>query len=80
MKVVEQSNRIHKRLQYLIESKEKMKQRLIHYKNAYSYIDELFTVEIKNARLYSFWRRTKHNCDYEYSNPIVDKYIQGLIR
>lgn len=77
---IEQSNRIHKRLQYLIESKEKMKQTLIHYKNAYSYIDELFTVEIKNARLYSFWRRTKHNCDYEYSNPIVDKYIQGLIR
>lgn len=77
---VEQSNRIHKRLQYLIESKEKMKQRLIHYKNAYSYIDELFTVEIKNARLYSFWRNTKHHGGVNMSNPVVDQYIQGLIR
>ena len=77
---VEQSNRIHKRLQYLIESKEKMKQTLIHYKNAYSYIDELFTVEIKNARLYSFWRNTKHHCGVNMSNPVVDQYIQGLIR
>ena len=77
---VEQSNRIHKRLQYLIGSKEKMKQTLIHYKNAYSYIDELFTMEIKNARLYSFWRTAKHNCGYDQSNPIVDQYIQGLIR
>jgi len=77
---VEQSNRIHKRLQYLIESKERMKQTLIHYKNAYSYIDELFTVEIKNARLYSFWRNTKHHCGVNMSNPVVDQYIQGLIR
>ena len=77
---VEQSNRIHKRLQYLIESKEKMKQTLIHYKNAYSYIDELFTVEIKNARLYSFWRNTKHHGGVNMSNPVVDQYIQGLIR
>ena len=76
---VEQSNRIHKRLQYLIESKEKMKQTLIHYKNAYSYIDELFTMEIKNARLYSFWK-SKHQWEYEQSNPVVDKFIKGLIR
>jgi len=77
---VEQSNRIHKRLQYLIESKERMKQTLIHYKNAYSYIDELFTIEIKNARLYTFWGRTKPSMCYDNSNPVVDKYIQGLVR
>ena len=76
----EQSNRIHKRLQYLIESKDKIKHNLLHYRNAYSYIDELFTVEIKNARLYSLWERNKHHCGYDQSNPVVDKYIQGLVR
>lgn len=77
----EQSNRIHKRLQYLIDSKEKLKQELIHYKNAYSYIDELFTIEIKNARNKSSWCFHKTNTSFdENTNPIVDKYIQGLIR
>lgn len=75
----EQSNRIHKRLQYLIESKEKLKQQLIYYRNAYSYIDELFTIEIKNARLRGFfWKPTLTH--YNHSNPVVDNYIQGLIR
>ena len=76
----DQSNRIHKRLQYLIESKDKIKHNLLHYRNAYSYIDELFTVEIKNARLYSLWERNKHHCGYDQSNPVVDKYIKGLVR
>ena len=80
LETTEQSNRIHKRLQYLIESKDKIKHNLLHFRNAYSYIDELFTIEIKNARLYTFWGRTKPSMCYDNSNPVVDKYIQGLVR
>ena len=50
--------RINKRLKYLLECKEKIKEELNHYRTAYSYIDELFTIEIKNAReksIFSFF-------------------------
>lgn len=78
---VQQTDRIHKRLQYLIESKDKLKQEIIHHKNAYSYIDELFTIEIKNARSKSSFclKRILTSFD-DNSNPVVDKYIRGLIR
>ena len=76
----DQSNRIHKRLQYLIDSKDKIKQQLIHYRNAYSYIDELFTIEIKNARLKGILWKQPPLTHYDHSNPVVDRYIQGLIR
>ena len=77
----QQTNRIHKRLQYLTESKDKLKQEIIHHKNAYSYIDELFTIEIKNARNKSFFCfHSILNSFDDNSNPVVDKYIKALIR
>ena len=38
-----------KRMLYLLQIKDKIKDELMHYKNAYGYIDEIFVHEIKNA-------------------------------
>ena len=70
--------RINKRLKHLLECKEKIKEELNYYRNAYSYIDELFTIEIKNARensgFFNFCKTQKHICK-DMKNPIVDKYL-----
>ena len=76
--------RIEKRLEYLAETKEKIKDELGHYRNAYSHIDELFTIEIKRAQdsrgIIAFFRRlccpshVNHSSDSQ-RNPVVDKYI-----
>lgn len=73
--------RIEKRLQVLNETKEKIKEELAHYRNAYSYIDEMFTIEIKNARNTSLWahfflRGNQETCNL--SNPVVDRYIHCI--
>ena len=73
--------RIEKRLQVLNETKEKIKEELAHYRNAYSYIDEIFTIEIKNARNTSLWahfflRGRQETCNL--SNPVVDRYIHCI--
>lgn len=72
--------RINKRLKYLLECKEKIKEELNHYRSAYSYIDELFTIEIKNAReksIFSFFRK-KELFSSEIHNPVVDKYLHCI--
>ena len=69
--------RIKTRMEILKQQKEKIKEELSHCRNAYSYIDEIFTIEIKNAQNYSFfYRQTLERCNH--NNPIVDKYIHCL--
>lgn len=71
--------RIKKRMECLNKQKEKIKEELYHYRNAYSYIDELFTIEIKNAQNYSFFSLFKQSLETcNQNNPIVDKYIHCL--
>jgi hypothetical protein len=70
--------RINKRLKHLLEMKDKIKEELNFYRNAYSYIDELFTIEIKNARERSWWfqpNKKSKNCHQKHGNPVVDKYL-----
>ena len=65
--------------------KEKLRDELGHYRNAYSYIDELFTMEIQfaqnNQGLFQFFKTisglytTKPCKEKEVSNPVVDKYL-----
>ena len=73
--------RINKRLKYLLDCKEKIKDELNHYRGAYSYIDELFTIEIKNAReryiLCSWFQKDTNYCS-ELNNPVVDKYLHCI--
>lgn len=73
-------SRIQSRMKCLIAQKEKIKEELMHYRNAYSYIDEIFTIEIKNAQKYSFFQHYNpfNSITFDKSNnvnPIVDKYI-----
>ena len=76
--------RIQSRMKCLLLQKDKIKEELTHYRNAYSYIDEIFTIEIKNAQNYSFFNKfnpcytlTFEKCNH--NNPVVDKYIHCLI-
>ena len=77
-----QSNekRINKRLKHLLECKEKIKDELNYYRSAYSYIDELFTIEIKNAREKSICNlfNTKEVFLNDFNNPVVDKYLHCI--
>ena len=78
-------SRMNKRLEFLNNIKEKLRDELGHYRNAYSYIDELFTIEIQfaqnNQGLFQFFKTfsgfyTTNPCkDKKGSNPIVDKYL-----
>ena len=74
-------SRIECRLKLLYQQKEKIKDELSHYRNAYSYVDELFTIEIKNAQNYQYciFFRNSHNETCNSKNPIVDRYIHSLI-
>lgn len=80
------NERHEKRMQILVEAKDKIKEELGHYRNAYSYIDELFTIEIKNAEKKKKWFHFfKETCSennglakYNETNPIVDKYMHYI--
>ena len=64
----------------MLECKEKIKEELNHYRTAYSYIDELFTIEIKNAReksIFSFFQK-KEIFSSDIRNPVVDKYLHCI--
>lgn len=76
-----------KRLNYLVEIKEKIKEEFIHYKTVYGYIDELFTKEIKNALTYNvkthiiswFFRNNNvTNTHEDTGNIIIDKYLHHI--
>jgi hypothetical protein len=77
-----------KRLSMLMQSKEKIKDELLNYKNAYSYIDEIFVCEIKNAENYRMTMqllnylccRKQKKLEFKYSNPFIDEYIKFIFK
>jgi len=77
--------RLVRRLHYLSAIKRDIRTELNHFRNAYGYIDGLFTMEIKNAQNISmlrhylpcFRQKKTYNTHINSSNnPVVDKYIQ----
>lgn len=65
-----------RRLEYLNEVKEKMKEELIHYRQAYCHIDQVFTREIQFAQTSSaLWRRPSLPQTTTTSNPVVDRFL-----
>jgi len=74
---IEQRER--KRLEFLYEIKEKIKEELVHYKNAYDSIDEIFIREIKRAEKMSLWniytKKKKKKQVFTNMNPVVEKYL-----
>lgn len=79
-------DRQEKRFRCLCETKEKLKVELGHYRNAYSHIDEIFTIEIKNAEKKKKWFQClRESCSdydglakYNETNPVVDKYMHYI--
>ena len=77
-------DRYNKRLLFLLDIKEKIKEELIYYRNAYNYIDELFTKEIKHAQRYNQCTWIDMACNQSafkhdpISNPVVDRYLHYL--
>jgi hypothetical protein len=71
------------RLKYLLDIKHKIKEELFHYKNAYNYIDHLFTREINHAdriRFISFYyffsyKKIKNT---KITNPIINEYLEFI--
>jgi len=83
----DQSIRQKNRLDFLIESKEKLKLELNHYNNAYSYIDTIFFHETyygeKLPILYMYLccccKCSKTYETMKNKNPVVDEYLQFIL-
>jgi hypothetical protein len=73
-------NKQQKRLDFLIKIKEKIKDEILHYKNAYGCIDELFMREIKradNTSLLSIWFWKKKHIDMT-DNHALKEYLSTI--
>ena len=82
----EKNNREKTRLDFLTETKEKIKSELNHYNNSYSYIDTIFFHETyygeKRPIIYIYFSCIKGIEIYETiknKNPIVDEYLQFIL-
>jgi len=74
---------IQNRLNYLMKTKDIIKNELINYKNTYEYIDEIFSREIKHAekckKYWMFWIFiTPKKMKYEYTNPVIKELLQNI--
>jgi hypothetical protein len=68
------------RLDVLIVNKDKIRDELLHYKNAYGHIDEIFTREIKHADYlnHSWFCCRKTKPVYNYSNPVITELLYSV--
>lgn len=69
-----------KRLFFLLKIKDNIKNELIQYKNAYVYVDDIISKEIRKAESYKTWWRAffyrKHNKLYgKYTNPVIQSIL-----
>ena len=72
------------RLDYLYKIKDKVKNDITQYRNAYGDLEQLFTREIKSAEnktnkwgiwYICFWNYSDNKTNYNGLNPIIDKYF-----
>ena len=72
------------RLDYLYKTKDKVKNDITLYRNAYGDLEQLFTREIKSAEnktnkwgmwYICFWNYSNNKTNYNGLNPIIDKYF-----
>jgi hypothetical protein len=68
-----------KRLVLLYDVKEKIKNELIEYKNAYGYLDDIFTREIKNAeKKRFFWFTSVPDHSFHKRDSVIDKHLNFI--
>jgi hypothetical protein len=76
----EKIERAYKRLDYLLQVKDKLKNEILHYKNAYVAIDELFVREIKradNVNIFFVWCH-KQNFKDSTNNHALQEYLSTI--
>jgi len=68
------------RLEFLCKIKEKIKNEILHYKNAYGSMDELMTKEIKRADQMSvcLWPSSSLSKRMNTDNPVVSAYFSTI--
>ena len=75
------------RHEYLLKIKDEMKQEINDFQCIYCHLDELFTLEIrqaeKNLNLFGiwflcFWRYANNKIDSSRSHPIISKYFHFI--
>jgi hypothetical protein len=81
-----QEERLQNRLVFLLEVKDKIKAELLHYRNTYGDIDELFTKEIKHAQQFNQCTWIDMACKRSafkhvpISNPVIYRYLPFLLQ
>jgi len=70
----------HRRLEHLQEVKEKIKEELVHHRQAFHHIDQIFTREIQAAQNPLFlsmwwWPRVAQESSPRSMNPVVDRFL-----
>jgi hypothetical protein len=78
-----ENSREKKRLQYLAEAKESMKETIGHCKNSYAYIDDLITREMNaidaRKKRWIWYKKTAGVRNKDYVNPVVDEYLKFIM-
>ena len=73
------------RLQFLYEIKIKIRDEIIELSNAYAYIDNIFSKEIKiadskkNSCYFYFFNKKVDNSYFKTNNPVIDKYLNFIL-
>jgi len=80
-----QDQRLQDRLDFLLDIKEKIKEELMYYRNAYSHIDELFNKEINHAQSFNrcTWIMACNQSAFKHdavSNPIIHRYLSFIFQ
>jgi hypothetical protein len=78
-----ENHRMKKRLEFICDVKEKIKEELLYYRNAYGCMDELFIREIKQSENIPFW---KYYCTKKKKpdnlickgNPVIEQYLSVI--
>lgn len=78
-----ENHRMKKRLDFICEVKEKIKEELLYYRNAYGCMDELFIREIKQSENIPFWKyycmkKKKPEQLVTKSNPVIEQYLSVI--
>jgi len=79
---VNENHRMKKRLDFICEVKEKIKEELLYYRNAYGCMDELFIREIKQSENIPFWKyyctNKKMDPHIRNANPVIKQYLSVI--
>jgi hypothetical protein len=78
-----ESHRMRKRLDFICDVKEKIKEELLYYRNAYGSMDELFIREIKQSENIPFWKyycmkKKKPDNLICKGNPVIEQYLSMI--